>query len=116
MLEQTGCDAVMIGRASRGNPWIFRECEYLYETGLTPPPPTLAEKLGLILEHLELHTQKEGVGNPVVQMRKFLGWYVRGLPHSTVFRDRVFKVEQLEEMERLIREYFEHATEMGYVS
>lgn len=109
MLAETGCDAVMIGRACRGNPWIFRECEQLWRTGVEAPPPTLEEKLSLILEHLELVHQREGEGAPMVQMRKFLSWYVRGLPSSAAFRDKVFQLENLDELSAAVAEYFEVA-------
>jgi tRNA-dihydrouridine synthase B len=111
MLEETGCDAVMIGRACRGNPWLFRECVHLWKTGRTAAPPTLDEKLGLILEHLELVLAREGEGPGVVQMRKFLGWYVRGLPCSAPFREKVFRISDLDEMQRAIHEYFSLARE-----
>lgn len=113
MLEQTGCDAVMIGRACRGNPWIFRECAQLWETGIEAPPPTLDERLNLILEHLELVAQREGQGAAVPQMRKFLGWYVRGFPSSAPFRDRINQISDLDEMMAAVAEYFEIARAGG---
>lgn len=106
MMSQTGCDAVMIGRACRGNPWIFRECVHLWRTGRTAAPPALEEKLGLILEHFDLMLQKEGEGSAVVQMRRFLAWYVRGLPCSAPFRDKIFRIRDLGEMRRAIDDYF----------
>lgn len=109
MLEQTGCDAVMIGRACRGNPWIFRECVQLWETGIEASPPTLDEKLNLILEHLELVGLREGEGSAALQMRKFLGWYVRGFPSSAPFRDRINHISDLDEMSAAVAEYFEIA-------
>ncbi|NDD29565.1 MAG: tRNA dihydrouridine synthase DusB [Proteobacteria bacterium] len=107
MLSETGCDAVMIGRACRGNPWIFRECVHLWQTGQEAPPPTLEEKLRLILEHLELVHQREGEGAPLVQMRKFLSWYVKGLPNSAHFREKVFRMEHIDELSEAVAEYFE---------
>jgi len=109
MLRETGCDAVMIGRASRGNPWIFRECQHLFQGGQPAPPPTLEERLRLILEHMELLLQKEGEGNPVVQMRKFVGWYVRGLPGSASFRESVFQISDMNVMVDVVTRYFHEA-------
>lgn len=106
MLTRTGCDAVMIGRASRGNPWLFRECVNLWRSGQIPAPPTLEEKLGLILEHLDLVLQREGEGPGVVQMRKFLGWYTRGLPRSAPFRERIHRIADLDELQTAVQEYF----------
>lgn len=116
MLEQTGCDAVMIGRACRGNPWIFRECVQLWETGVEAPSPTLEEKLHLILEHLELVGQREGEGPAALQMRKFLGWYVRGFPHSAPFREKINQIRELDEMSAAVAEYFEIALSAARVA
>lgn len=113
MLRTTGCDAVMIGRACRGNPWLFRECAHLWRTGQEAPPTSLEEKLRLILEHLELVNQKEGVGNGVIQMRKFIGWYVRGLPNAHTFRERVFHVSDMDTMNEMVNAYFREASLMA---
>ncbi len=109
MLRDTGCDAVMIGRASRGNPWIFQECVHLFERGLLREPPSLEEKLRLILEHMDLVMQKEGDESGVVVMRKFLAWYTRGLPGSAAFRDRLFRIDDLNVMNAVVQRYFHEA-------
>lgn len=107
MLNRTGCDAVMIGRASRGNPWIFREALSKWAKGEKIAPPTLAEKKALILEHLEAAIRDQGEEFGVPDMRKFMAWYTRGLPSSATFRDKVTRVTKVEQMERLLDELFD---------
>ncbi|MHB2017770.1 MAG: tRNA dihydrouridine synthase, partial [Candidatus Xenobia bacterium] len=104
-LRETGCDAVMIGRASRGNPWIFREAWDQYRTGQPCPPPTMEEKKAIMLEHLEMVIREHGEGFGVPEMRKFLAWYTRGLPSSAKFREQVNKVTTVDAMERLLDDY-----------
>jgi nifR3 family TIM-barrel protein len=108
MLAETGCDAVMIGRACRGNPWIFQQCVQLWKTGQPAPAPGLTEKLRIVREHMELIEQKEGCDHQsaVSQIRKFLGWYTRGLPGSGEFRDRMFRISDMNEMTSMVEGFF----------
>jgi tRNA-dihydrouridine synthase B len=86
VLEYTGADGVMIGRAAHGRPWIFREIARFLETGRLPPPPSVAEMRAVVLEHLEgiygLYGEQQGVRIA----RKHIGWYTRGLPGGEAFR------------------------------
>jgi tRNA-dihydrouridine synthase B len=79
VLAQTGADAIMIGRAAQGRPWIFREIAHFLATGRHLPPPTVAEARELILAHLADHYAFHGEGPGVRTARKHLGWYVRDL-------------------------------------
>lgn len=106
MLEHTGCDAVMIGRACRGNPWIFRECLRRWKTGEDAPAPTLEEKFTLIREHFELALSEEGTRAGLVTMRKMLGWYTRGLPCSATFREKIFRIREVAELRQTLEEFF----------
>lgn len=86
MLQQTGCDAVMIGRAALGNPFIFRETVALLNSGQPVPPPSQAERVETALNHLELAIQCKGEWVAVREMRKQLAWYIKGRPGASELR------------------------------
>ncbi len=98
MLQETGCDGVMIGRAAQGNPWIFRDVVRFLETGEVPAPPTAEEKRRVILEHANLQLQVKGEYTAVREMRKHLSWYTTGMPHSAKFRQTINSMETMEEL------------------
>jgi tRNA-dihydrouridine synthase B len=89
VLAATGADAVMIGRAAQGRPWIFRQMAYFLETGVEMAQPLVAEVRRLLLEHLEDHYSLYGEFTGVLTARKHIGWYVRGLPGGEDFRGRM---------------------------
>jgi tRNA-dihydrouridine synthase B len=100
MLESTGCDFVMIGRAALGNPWLFREL-----LGGPPPPPE--ERCALVLEHLAAHL--EFVGEPLPALRSFrkhLAWYAHGLHGAALFRSEVNQLDSLEAVRDAVRRFF----------
>ena len=98
MLEQTGCDGLMIGRGAQGNPWVFREVLHFLETGELMPPVSKEEKLATIRRHIELQMQYKGEFTGVREMRKHLAWYSAGLPGSAKFRNEVNLMETKEEL------------------
>lgn len=98
MLEQTGCDGVMIGRGAQGNPWIFKEILYYLETGKLMEPVSKEEKVAVIKRHIELQMQYKGDYIGVREMRKHLAWYSAGLPGSAGFRNAVNLMETKEEL------------------
>lgn len=106
MLEQTGCDGVMIGRAAQGNPWIFKETAAFLENGGLPKPPTKEEKKSLILRHAALQMEYKGEYTAVREMRKHLSWYTTGLPHSARFRQMINSMEHMEELIAGVEEIF----------
>ena len=102
MFEKTGCDFIMIGRASLGNPWIFREIrEYL--TGYTVKKPSKEEIIEMILRHCRLQMEYDDEVMAVRKMRKHVAWYTHGMKNSSVLRDRVNHVERYDEIEELLR-------------
>ncbi len=105
MIEQTGCDAVMIGRACLGDFEIFGRCAEAIETGEDPPEPTVAEKVSMALRHLELMVQFYGERRGVLRMRKFLVWYTRGLPGASQLRPELFKVETVAGVKEVVGEF-----------
>ncbi len=98
MIRQTGCDGVMIGRAARGNPWIFRDTVQFLEKGDIPKPPDSAEKRKMILRHARLQLEMKGEYTAVREMRKHLAWYTVGLPHSAKFRQMINSMETMEQL------------------
>lgn len=106
MLDETGCDGVMIGRAIQGYPWIFREARQYLKTGIVPPPPTREERESVMLRHLNEMVNLLGENIGVREMRKHLCWYTKGLPGGAEFRTRINGLLKLDDATREIREYF----------
>lgn len=106
MLEQTGCDGVMVGRAAQGNPWIFREITQYLEDGTIPERPTNQEKKEIIIRHAQLQLQYKGEYTGVREMRKHLSWYTVGMPHSAKFRQMINSMESMDELLAGVNEIF----------
>ena len=106
MLQQTGCDGVMIGRAAQGNPWIFREVAAYLEDGTLLPRPDNREKKELILRHAALQLKYKGEYTGVREMRKHLSWYTVGMPHSARFRQMINSMETMEELTAGVEDIF----------
>lgn len=104
MLTETGCDGIMIGRGAQGNPWIFGQILHWMETGEKKAPPTAEEVKKMILCHARLLAEHKGSYTGIRQMRKHVAWYTSGYPHSARLREKVNKLEDLEELEGLIQE------------
>ncbi len=102
MLHDTGCDGIMIGRAARGNPWIFREITSYLENGTLPELPSKEERKETMLRHAKLQMQYKGEYTGVREMRKHISWYTAGMPHSAKLRDAVNAVENFAALEELI--------------
>lgn len=104
MLQETGCDGIMIGRGAQGNPWLFRQILHWMETGEKKAAPSLTEVKTMILRHARLLVEYKGSYTGIREMRKHVAWYTSGFPHSARLRARVNEVESLEELEDLIQE------------
>jgi nifR3 family TIM-barrel protein len=102
LLDETGCDGIMVGRASRGNPWIFREINSYLDTGIIPPRPTVEEVCETIKKHARLSLQYKDEYIAVREMRKHVAWYTAGYPHSAKIRRAVNEIESFEELEKLL--------------
>jgi len=105
MQEQTGCDALMIGRGGYGNPWLIRDI-LLRQRGEEPVPPTPEERAEIALWHLELFCETFGEAKAISDMRKHLCWYCRGLAGAAAFRTAVNHTPSVPELRRLTQEYF----------
>ena len=107
VLDRTGVDAVMIGRAAQGRPWIFAEIAHYLATGMTRPSPTLPQVRAILLGHLTALHDFYGEPQGVRIARKHLGWYAKDHPHSGAFRAMVNLAETAAEQIKLTADYFE---------
>ncbi len=107
VLRHTGCDAVMIGRAAQGRPWIFREVAHYLATGERLPEPSLLEVRDVLLGHLEHLHAFYGEPAGVRIARKHLGWYAKDRPQDAAFRAVVNQAQTADEQLRLTRDYFD---------
>lgn len=107
VLRETGADAVMIGRAAQGRPWIFREIVHHLAHGTELAPPLVAEIRALLIEHLMEHHELYGPWTGVRSARKHLAWYLHGLPGAQVFRERMNRIEEADEQLRAVADYLD---------
>lgn len=106
MMDETGCDGVMIGRAIQGYPWLFREAKQYLKTGVAPPPPSLEERQAVMLRHAHDMIELLGKNVGVREMRKYLCWYTKGLHGGAEFRERINRLQIREEVIKDINDYF----------
>jgi nifR3 family TIM-barrel protein len=102
MIDETGCDMVMIGRAARGNPWIFKQVNEYLVNGRLIDKPSIEEVKAMILRHSRMLVDYKGEYTGVREMRKHVAWYIFGYPHAAALRNAVNQVENIEQMEELI--------------
>jgi tRNA-dihydrouridine synthase B len=107
MMDLTGCDGVMIGRGTLGNPWIFSRTLKFLETGEIPPEPSPEEKLETLLELMKLMVKFKGEERATLEIRKHVGWFLKGLPHTKATRVKGQQIKSYSELEDLLRGYLE---------
>jgi nifR3 family TIM-barrel protein len=105
MFAETGCDGVMVGRAARGNPWIFREIKHKLATGENLPRPILTEKIPIIRHHAKLLVEIFGETVGIKKFRKHFAWYLKGEKIAPDLRRRISLVSTLSEVEELIGKF-----------
>ena len=107
MMNDTGCDMVMIGRAALGNPWIFREINGYFSTGLRiMPPPTLSERIVVIKRHIDALCAAKGEGRGMCEARKHVAWYMHGLRGAAEFRRMAGELTTLGDLDRLLEKVY----------
>ncbi|MEG0371179.1 MAG: tRNA-dihydrouridine synthase, partial [Clostridium sp.] len=104
LIEYTGCDGIMIGRAAMGNPFIFKKVVHFLETGEIIDEVPDIDRLNTALYHLELAEEFKGYSG-VIEMRKHIAWYIKGMKDAASIRDGINKMSSREEMEGFIKEY-----------
>ncbi|SEG12591.1 tRNA-U20-dihydrouridine synthase [Caloramator fervidus] len=104
MFEETGCDAILIGRGALGRPWIFKRINYYLKTGDKLPEITLEERFNVILKHLKMAEEFKG-RQGIIEMRKHVAWYLKGLRNSSYVKDIVNRLDEREKIEEVLLEY-----------
>lgn len=107
VLDVTGADAIMVGRAAQGRPWIFREIEHFLKTGTHLPPPLIAEVRELMLQHLQAHYAFYGEYLGVRTARKHIGWYVQDLSGGEAFRQQMNLLTDCEAQLAAVSHFFD---------
>jgi tRNA-dihydrouridine synthase B len=108
VLQRTGVDALMIGRAAQGRPWIFREIAQFLDSGTVPPPPATHDVARWLLEHLDDHHALYGPEAGVRSARKHIGWALCGLPGGASLRARLNALDDARAQRAALSDYFEH--------
>ncbi len=107
VLAKTGADAIMIGRAARGRPWLFREIDHYLKTGNVPQEPTMSEVSDIMLEHLENLYSFYGDYEGIRVARKHIAWYVQRCPGSAPFRQRINSIENTNQQFCITRKFLQ---------
>lgn len=107
MLEETKCDAVMIGRGVLGNPWLIKECVEYLGTGKEPIKVSLKEKMDMVKRHYKLLEETKGEKLALLEMRTHAAWYLKGLENSTKLKEAIFKTKTKEKFLKLIDDFIE---------
>ena len=105
LVEQTGCDGIMIGRGAEGNPWIFKQILHYMQTGETLARPTQHEVKEMMLRHARMQVEYKGGAIGIREMRKHVAWYTAGFPHSAKLRAAINQVESLQALEQMLNEW-----------
>ncbi|HEY6094294.1 MAG TPA: tRNA-dihydrouridine synthase, partial [Gallionellaceae bacterium] len=113
VLDKTGADAVMIGRAAQGRPWLFREIEHYLNTGAHLPSPSVAEIRRVLVQHLHDLYDFYGEQTGTRVARKHISWYTRGLPGSAQFRHRMNELPGSAEQMVAVRDFFDEQLQRG---
>lgn len=105
MLDETGCDAVMVGRAALGNPWVIKQMVAYVEYGILLDEPTIDEKIDQCLSHAKRLISVEGEKNAIRQMRGHAPWYIKGLKSASIIKNCLSKVDTYDELEQILEAY-----------
>ena len=107
MLDETGCDAVMIGRGVLGNPWLIKEINEFMETGEVKTRPTNREKIDMIKKHYELLLEDKPEGLALLEIRSHAIWYLKGMPESAEIKNKICASKSSEEIFSILRDYYD---------
>ncbi len=105
LMEQTGCDAIMVGRAARGNPWIFQQINTYLETGVAEERPDYETVKQMMLRHAAMLLETKGEYTGIREMRKHVSWYTAGYPNSARMRQMVNEMETYEQLKEFLDTY-----------
>ena len=105
MLEETGCDAIMIGRATLGNPWIIRDIVNYLENGTLPIPVSPIEKVDMCIKHLNYLLEIKNEKVAMLEMRNHIPWYLKGLPNVNEIKNKVYLTHDINDIINILKEY-----------
>lgn len=108
MLETTGCDAIMIGRAAQGNPWIFKKVNSFLESAEIIPEVTPSERISTIIRHMNMLIELKGERTGILEMRSHIAWYIKGMRDASHAKDRIFKLSDKNEIISLLQDFLQH--------
>lgn len=108
LIEETNCDAIMMARGVRGNPWLFQQTKEFLKNGQFIEKPSVDEVISMILRHADLQIQYKGEFTAMREMRKHVAWYTTGYPKSAKLRNRVNEIEDKQGLVELMKEYKEY--------
>lgn len=113
MLDYTKCDAVMIGRAALGNPWIFKECVQYLESGIIPSLVSKTEKIEMIKKHLNYLLEQKPEKVVVLEMRSHVSWYLKGIPGGAEIKRKLSSIKTIEELNNLLDNFLKETKNDG---
>lgn len=105
LFEDTGCDAIMIGRGAQGNPWIFSRILTFLETGDIESEPTPEEKINTIIRHMNMLIEHKGERTGILEMRSHIAWYIKGLRDAAHTKQKIFTMNNQEEIINLLQSF-----------
>jgi tRNA-dihydrouridine synthase B len=105
MFKHTGCDAIMIARGAQGNPWIFKSIGHYLQTGVLLPEPTIRQKIAMVHRHLDMVVKYKGEQVGIPEMRKHIGWYLKGMKDSSRMRSQINSMKSVQEIHNALDEY-----------
>lgn len=113
MLDYTKCDAVMIGRAALGNPWIFKECVQYLESGIIPSLVSKTEKIEMIKKHVNYLLEQKPEKVVVLEMRSHVSWYLKGIPRGAEIKRKLSSIKTIEELNNLLDNFLKETKNDG---
>lgn len=105
MLDETGCDAIMIGRGVLGNPWLIKECVEYLEDGTEPTEILPQEKITMLKRHFDLLVQDKSEKQAILEIRTHALWYIKGLKGSAAIKNQICQTKSKEEMFNILDNY-----------
>ncbi|MDF2988833.1 MAG: putative TIM-barrel protein nifR3 family [Eubacterium sp.] len=105
LLEETGCDAIMVGRGAQGNPWIFKQIIKYLEEGEIVPGPSAREKIETIIRHMNMLIEHKGERTGILEMRSHIAWYIKGMRDAAYTKQKIFTMNDKNEIISLLQDF-----------
>ncbi len=105
LLEETKCDAIMVGRGAQGNPWIFKKIVRFLEDGTIVPDPSSEEKIDTIIRHMNMLIDLKGERTGILEMRSHIAWYIKGMRDAAYTKQKIFQMTDKEEIISLLKSF-----------